>query len=233
MSWNFHFNENYFKIYNKLLSGKRDVEEAKFLSNFIPTKRSEVLDLGCGWGRHLKELAGLGFSNLTGVDYAETLLGKAKENLQDYPYIELVYSTFMDFKSKKKFDLVFQVFQAFGYESVEYDRSNLKNVNSLLSDEGVYLLDLRNPQLLRSNEKFDLPNEIMVEASFNPKTRREKFTYHFDGKKDIGEFNVYSLDELKALFNDAGLKIVKTFGSYKGEPYGKATERLMVLARKA
>ena len=233
MNWNFHFNQNYFRVYHKLLSGARDKKEAEFLTKFIPSKDSPVLDFGCGWGRHLKELAQMGYTDLTGVDYAEALLQKAKGFLKDYPKAKLVNSTFVDFKLDRKFDFIFQVFQAFGYETREYDQENLNNVSSLLSKSGVYLLDLRSPNLLMNNEKFDLPGDVQINVSFDNESKREKFTYHFDGEEDVGEYNVYTLDELKEMFDKVGLEIVKTFGGFDSQSYSPTSERLIIIANKS
>ena len=46
------------------------------------TKSGKVLDVGCGYGRQLKELSELGFS-VAGTDTSSAMLEKAKENAPD------------------------------------------------------------------------------------------------------------------------------------------------------
>jgi SAM-dependent methyltransferase len=46
---------------------------------------SRILDYGCGYGRTLKQLKDLAFSNLTGMDFSEAMVGKAKDMLPGVP----------------------------------------------------------------------------------------------------------------------------------------------------
>lgn len=42
----------------------------------------------------------------------------------------------------------------------------------------------------------------------------------------------YSLAEIRALFAEENLKIIKTWGSFSGKPYGLRSKRMIVLAKK-
>ena len=55
---------------------------SKFVSN-----DSKILDVGCGYGRILNELAEAGFTDLTGVDSAENMI---KRGIREYPNLNLV-----------------------------------------------------------------------------------------------------------------------------------------------
>lgn len=233
MKPNFDFGNHFFLFYKELLSSYRSQNEAKFLKNFIRSYNSRVLDLGCGWGRHLKALAKIGYKNLTGVDSSEKLLEKAKNNLEKYPFVKLVRSDFTKFTSDKKYDFIFQVLQSFGYDTRLYDQENLNNVKKLLSNEGVYLLDLRNPLKLSKEEVFDLPSSVRIRSQIDKKKRVLKYKYVLNGIKDTGEMNLYNLEELEKMFKNAGLKIIKTFGDFKGSKYSEKTERLIIVAKKA
>lgn len=232
MKYNFYFNNNYFKIYNSLFPDSRSKEEAKFLKRFIPDKNSRVLDLGCAWGRHLKALAQMGYSDLTGVDYAEELLKKARENLKDHK-VELINGDFAGFKFDQPFDFIFQTFQAFGHEDSEYDKKNIANVSENLKSGGLFLLDLRNPHKLLKGEKFDLPSGIKIIPTVFNNGGRFRLTYFLKNEQETIECNIYTLEQLTEMFNKAGLKVIKTSGNYEGQSYSDKSERLILIGKKS
>ncbi|HVZ12457.1 MAG TPA: class I SAM-dependent methyltransferase [Patescibacteria group bacterium] len=231
MKYNFYFNNNYFNIYNSLFPDSRSEEEVKFLTKFVPNKKARVLDLGCAWGRHLKVLAKLGYKDLTGVDYAEELLEKARINLKGYK-VEFVNYDFVSFKFDKPFDYIFQLFQAFGHETIDYDKKNIQNAANNLVKGGIYLLDLRNPDKLLKMESFDLPSEIKIVPSLLNNGKRFKFTYFMKDKEEEIECNIYSRDELKNMFEEAGLRVTDVYGDYKGNKYTTDSERLILVGKK-
>lgn len=44
--------------------------------------------------------------------------------------------------------------------------------------------------------------------------------------------NLYNLKELKKMFKNVGLKIINTFGDFKGNKYSTKSERLIIVAKK-
>ncbi len=52
------------------------------------SKTAAILDFGCGYGRTLKELASSGYSNLTGMDFSEVMLERAKNELPEAIFIK-------------------------------------------------------------------------------------------------------------------------------------------------
>lgn len=227
MKTNFDFYNNFFLTYRDLLTSKRSEKETKFLKKFIKSYDSQILDFGCGWGRHLKALAKLGYKNLTGVDSCEKLLKKAGELLSDHPYVSLIKSDFTGFKSRNKYDFIFQVFQSFGFDTKSYDENNLMSMKKLLSARGTYLLDLRNPIKLLSGKAFDLPSTIKFQVDH----KKRKMRFQYDSVTE--ECNIYSFEELKEMFKKVRLKIIKTFGDFKGNKYSEKSERLIIIAKKA
>lgn len=227
MKPSFDFYKSFYGRYSNLLTSKRSEKEAKFLKKFIKSYDSQILDFGCGWGRHLKALAKLGYKNLTGVDSSAKLLEKSKELLINYPFTKLIKSDFIEFSSTNRYDFIYQVFQSFGFETRIYDERNLKNITKLLSPNGIYLLDLRNPIRLLNGEIFDLPPTLKLE--FNPKKRKVKFI----ADTDTEECNIYLIEELEKMFENANLKIIKTYGDFNGSDYSDKSERLIIVAKRS
>ncbi len=232
-NFKYYFNNYYYRIYERLFPDSRSQKEAKFLTKFIKSKNSRILDFGCAWGRHLKALASMGYRDLIGVDFSDKLLDKARANLTNIQGAKLINTDLVSFKSNKKFDFIYHIFQSFGHEDKNYDQKTLLKVRKLLSNDGKYLLDLRNPIKLMNNEKFDLPGGVTVEAHYDKKRHREKFVYRFDREQQFVEFNVYTKQELTRMLQKAGLQLVKFFGDFSGIPYGVNSERLIIVAKKA
>ena len=77
------------------------IEEAALRAN-----ARSLLDLGCGDGRHLIEMAG-DFERITGVDYAEELIEIARSKLATRaPHITLVVGDVTEFRSPETFDII-------------------------------------------------------------------------------------------------------------------------------
>ena len=68
---------------------------------------SEVLDIGCGTGRHLLEFSKY-TQHLTGIDISSKMLSYAKEKLAHIPQARLVHGSWLKtFTREKEFDFVF------------------------------------------------------------------------------------------------------------------------------
>lgn len=68
------FDELYAKTYMLLESEERNEKEASLISEMLQLSTgSKLLDLACGYGRHLVYLAKKGYQ-VVGVDLSETLL---------------------------------------------------------------------------------------------------------------------------------------------------------------
>ena len=61
------------------------VLDVELFSKYV-SKDCKILDVGCGYGRILNELAEAGFTDLTGVDSAENMI---KRGLREYPNLNL------------------------------------------------------------------------------------------------------------------------------------------------
>lgn len=49
-------------------------------------KNSKILDVGCGYGRTLDELYQMGYCNLIGIDFAESMINRGRHQ---FPYLDL------------------------------------------------------------------------------------------------------------------------------------------------
>lgn len=76
------------EYWNSVAEGKKftTVLDVELFSKYV-SKDCKILDVGCGYGRILNELAEAGFTDLTGVDSAENMI---KSGMREYPNLNLV-----------------------------------------------------------------------------------------------------------------------------------------------
>jgi len=87
-------------------------EELRFLKNHIQDHR-DILEIGCGYGRLIKELAPKARA-IAGVDYSHTLLEKARQELRNHHNVALYLQHAEEFMPKSKFDYVICMDATFG-----------------------------------------------------------------------------------------------------------------------
>ena len=230
------FDTNY---YHELYQ-HRDEEEARvFIATmvmYLELRAGErVLDLACGKGRHSRELQKHGLE-VVGIDLSKNSIAEAKI----YESEDMVFDIHDMRKSLTKygkFDAIFNIFTSFGYfNSREEDVKSLKNVSKALIPGGQFVQDYI--------------NAAAVVSKLPEKGEKEINGLHFSWSKyldngyivkdiqvndggDLKNFQervkVYSIEELKAIHKEAGLKVVAEFGAYELDPYEAETSPRIIL----
>ena len=219
---------------------KEEVDQLQALVGLAP--QSAVLDLGCGPGRHSLELARRGH-RVSGVDRTKSYLRQARyraagEGLE----IEFIECDMRDFSRPDSFDLVINLFTAFGYfEEADENQQVLRNAYDSLHKGGVFVIELMGKESLarifREHDWREHDGLLLLEERHPAKdwswmegrwiliddTRR--FEYRF------GHW-LYCAAELKAMLYDAGFSTVSIYGGLAGEPYDQNATRLTAVAAK-
>lgn len=194
-----------------------------------------ILDLGCGWGRHLTELKRRGFTNLVGVDVQGAFL----EPLAGVVMLEQNAAALDD----NEFDAVYCAFNAL-FSTPDAASQVFASVAGTLKPGGRFLFDTTNRERLAGAEyparswrgggelpwlleetRFDLltgAQEIFQRRIFaGGHTRTQTLTrYH------------YTASELNRLFEAAGLSVTDVYGDWRLSPYTAQSPRLMLITRK-
>ncbi|MFM7913109.1 MAG: class I SAM-dependent methyltransferase, partial [Bacteroidota bacterium] len=116
---------------------------------------AQILDLGCGWGRHTRSFAELGYTT-TGLDLSPRLIAKAQENFiqPNNPISERMkfyIGDMRDFQLNTDFDAVVNLFTSFGYfDDKNQDLKVLGNANRHLKEDGFLVLDFFNKEFVLS-----------------------------------------------------------------------------------
>jgi len=151
--------ENYGRKYDNENFAQGTIKECDFIEQEIGFNKSlNILDLGCGTGRHSIELAKRGYS-LTGIDLSKSLLDRAKEKAaeQNIP-IHFIQADARKLNFSNEFDLVLMLCEA-AFPLMETDEMNyqiLKNASNALKSKGKIIFTTLNGlfPLYHSIEEF-------------------------------------------------------------------------------
>ncbi len=233
-------------LYEKLYAS-RDEKEAKRLANLIASQSSpemfpEVLDLGCGRGRHSINLASLGYK-VTGIDLSPEAIKKAK-SIAKTRELKNVRFELGDMRAKlsEKFSMVVNLFTTFGYFDDDYENELvIQNVSSMLQDDGVFYQDFLNYHKVKedlvSHETGSVDGiSYTIQRSIENGVINKTISFVMqDGSQ--AEFSehvkAYTLEWFQNAYSNAGLKITDVYGDYHGNSFSeKKSPRLLLKAVK-
>lgn len=209
---------------------------------------AKVLDLGCGWGRHTRSLAELGYL-ATGLDLSPRLIAKARENFLrpgDPVSERLTFCNgdMRDFQLDTEFDLVANLFTSLGYfEDEDQDLKVICNVHRHLKSDGLFVLDFFNKETILSELS---ESEYRCGALFDTQIRR---SLHKDqliktieiipgqaGDKPrtfVEKVRCYEPERLHAMLSACGFVVAQHWGTYQLTPAEPGSPRCILLARKS
>jgi len=188
----------------------------------------QILDIGCGTGRHSLELARRGY-DVTGIDLSPSMIEKAKtmaqkENLK----IDFQIRDARDFNFNESFDLAIMICEG-AFPLMETDEMNfsiLKNACDSLKPGGILIQTTLNGlfPLFHSVKEFMDKGDNMGQSSenrFDLMTFRDLSVYEIEddhGNKKSLKCNerYYVPSEMSWLLKSAGFKKADIFGCKLG-----------------
>ena len=143
---NIYDNAIFFEGYKKIRDNKinaNNLFEIPALFSMIPDlKGKRVLDLGCGFGEHCKKFVEYGADKVVGIDISEKMLTVAMEENGD-PRISYINMPMEDIEQlQERFDVVIS---SLAVHYVEDFDGVIKNVYSLLDENGIFIFSQENP----------------------------------------------------------------------------------------
>lgn len=234
-------------LYEKLYA-YRNKNEANQLADLIEREIPvsdfpNILDLGCGRGRHSITLAERGY-NVLGVDLSKAVINKASEIANDRGLENLRFEIGdMRRPLDKTFDAVVNLFTSFGYFLRDNENARVvQSVEQMLNKDGAFILDYLNAYKVRKNlvpEEDEEFQEMMVhiqrEIRGNMVYKHIRFTGD-DINKPIEyqeRVKLYELDWFKNIFDENGFELEEVYGSYEGESFDRENSpRLLMIAKK-
>lgn len=250
--WRDIFNANYLRTDGDVVEDP-DITEAEidaFLRLVEVDENACILDLCCGQGRHLMELARRGFGNLHGVDRSHYLISRARRTARQ----QGVNVNFREGDARKlrfpdsKFDLVYLAGNSFGYfESADDDVAVLTELRRILKPGGRLLIDFTDGSYLRDNfeprswEWIDCNYFVCRERSLSKDgsrlISREVITHVKKGviADQFYAERLYEGPGLGELVEHAGFAVERTqpmsTGSKRNQDLGMMAQRILLTAR--
>ena len=229
-----------------LVYGHRDDDEAATMVDLIeqavaPKPEASILDMGCGRGRHARELARRGY-DVTGVDLsAESIAdAHAKAAAEELSNVAFQEGDMRDPVCDACFDGVVNLFTAFGYFTDDAENQQaLDAMAAAVRPGGWFVQDFLNaPHVIRTL----VPEDTRTENGVTITQRRwvengrvhKTITLARDGVSETHRESVrlYDRSALQQMHAAAGLNVEQAFGTYAGDPHTSETPRLILVSRK-
>ncbi len=217
--------ENYSNSYEKEVFTAGTSGEVDFIEKEINYDRSiNILDIGCGTGRHSIELSRRGYK-VTGLDLSLSMLNKAKQKAEEAGVeVTFIQKDARDFDFHETFDLAIMLCEG-AFSLMETDEMNykiLQNAYKSLKNPGKYIFSTLNGlfPLVHSTKDF-LNNATQEEAirtsNFDLMTFREYSVY--EKKDDHGNKMTLECNERYYMPSEITW-LLKTAGFNKSDIYG-------------
>ena len=238
------FDENYLRTL-PFLTPQATESEANFVLDSLNLEPgAQILDVGCGYGRHSMELAARGY-HLVGLDMSLPLLLRGADEAQRRGLnINFVHGDMREMQFESQFDGAFCLFETFGYFDDETNIQTAKNIARALKPGARLVLDVLNRDYLVR----ELPTRVwwegdgcvvLEEVDFNYFSSRitSKRSIAFeDGRQLEQEISIraFALHELGKVLHGAGFRVVEVSGSMftRGRFFGTQSRDIIIIAEK-
>ncbi len=223
--------ENSAKKYDNERFTKGTIGECDFIERELDfDKALDIIDIGCGTGRHAIELTQRGYK-VTGVDLSESQIQWAKEKAaQKNLAIDFLVHDARNLPFQEQFDCAIMLCEG-GFPLMETDEMNfeiLKSATKSLKENGKLIFTTLNGlfPLVHSTQKFaenkDKENTQFEDNNFNILTFRDHFSVEYEddlgNRKTIkGNQRFYIPSEITWLLKSLGYKRIEILGAKLGQ----------------
>jgi SAM-dependent methyltransferase len=219
--------------------GQDHYAQAMFVKKALRLRAGQtVLDAPCGRGRIGVHLAKAGCL-VTSIDRNRTFLATARQRFRRSG----VAGVFLrrDLRSlelKSTFHGVVNWFSSFGYFSDADNLAVLSQLAGAARRGGHVLLDIPNREfLLRHWKSRTITPKVVIYNRWHVATQRIESTWEptrllKGAKRSHVRMRLYTLGQMRRMFEQVGLRPQACYGRFTGEPYGPSTLRLILIGQK-
>jgi len=231
------FGEEYLHVYPH-----RDDEDAQRLVGLLERQGiamagERVLDLACGPGRHVAELARRG-SHVVGLDLSRALLFAARRRGAG-PLVRGDMRR-LPFRAAA-FDVVLNLFTSFGYFASDAEHESVvREVARVLRPGGRFVLDFLNAPAVRAglvarDERGLGQGSVVQERRLTDDGRYVIKSIHVsdDSRTFTERVRLFERADLVGMLAEQGICTEGVAGDYDGSPHGPSSPRLILLGRRA
>jgi len=238
------FDEDYLRTLPFLTPQATQAESLFVLESLGVEPGAQVLDVGCGYGRHAMELAARGM-HVVGLDLSLPLLIRGADEAQRRGLnINFVHGDMRELTFDAQFDGAYCLFGTFGFFDDETNKKAAQNVARALKPGGRFVIDVLNRDYLVA----DLPSRVWWEGDGCVVLEEVEFNYFssrivsnrsvvFDDGRQLEQeisMRAYSLHELGKLLHAAGFRILEVSGSIetRGRFFGSHSRSILVVCER-
>jgi len=248
-----YFGPHYLAIYaQRLLQPMETGWEASFIPLALKLKAgSTILDVPCGFGRHMHRMRLAGYK-VFGMDLQVSYLDYARQSTVSAQWESVPVAAgdmaFLPFQNES-FDALANVFNSFGYFSDDRQSGQPTNQNVLeefarvLKPGGKILIDVaEREELLLAIEESPRSHcagedwEIIEEWEYNPDTKRLRNHTQFvvqEHRQECGyDMRLYTREELEQALREAGLIPFRFWSDLHRDADEESGDRLVIAAEK-
>lgn len=231
-------------------------DDIPFYKNHIPSTNSSVLELGCGTGRVLMQLANH-CAAIHGVDNSRAMIDICRKKIQvhgvDTDRIKISVQDITDFHMDYRYDLIIAPYRVFQNLETDAQVDGFFNcIRNHLTSKGTCILNVFRPWPLdrikeswgEKAEKFcwKMPYEKGYVTCHERKEIFDSqrlllnpesiYRYYIDDEliEEVTQkicMRLYYPDPFINLIKEKNFSIIDCWGGYEGEPYGKGDELIV------
>jgi SAM-dependent methyltransferase len=226
----------YSRYYNLLYKDKNYTGETDYVHHLIKKYQpnaKNILDLGCGTGRHDILLAQRGYE-ITGVDMSEEMLAVANSQLLSInpkpSYINFIRDDIRAVRLSTTFDVVISLFHVMSYQTTNNDlTAAFATARAHLKEKGIFIFDCwYGPAVLtdrpavrvkrledeevhvtRIAEPVMHPNQNLVDVNYHVFVK-EKASGKVEELKETHRMRYLFLPEIDLLLRKTGMEIIES-----------------------
>ncbi|MFB9326007.1 class I SAM-dependent methyltransferase [Paenibacillus aurantiacus] len=234
------FGSDYMIVYRHRNRAQAAAEAQRMAGWLQLPEGAEVLDIGCGMGRHAQALSDMGY-RVSGVDLSEALLAEAKAHnkegrvtfsqgdMRELPYGDAAFRATVN------------LFTSFGYFEEEADNDQvLREIRRVLRPDGQFLIDFMNPayvkkHLVPHSRRIDEQTGLVIEECRSIAegwvTKRIGIGLPGEPARTYEErVRLLPLEWFEQALDQAGLRIDRVYGNYGGAHYAPDASQRMIIA---
>lgn len=226
-----------------LLTAERTRSEIDYLETIWDLPQgAQILDVGCGFGRHSVELARRGYG-VVGIDSSEAMIDAARELAEDAAVtVDFRRARGQDYSTQLRFDAAVCLFTTLGQiDEGGENRTLVSRAAALLKPGGWFIVEVPQREatleLLRPSDRFGDENDYtIVKRRYDAGSESicEEFRVVSGEKTDnyLLHYHLFTKDELLGLLAASNLHVQQVMAAYSGKPLSAKDPMMLIVARK-